>query len=117
MNKKGQVLVLFLLLLPIIIMLTALIIDTGYSYIEKRSLENEVKSAIRYHFKDQNNNIEQKLMEIDNNVKIEIDNNFIEITLEKELKSLGNYLFRTSNKIKVNYVGRYENDKVIIRKD
>ncbi len=52
MNNKGQVLVAFVLLTPIMIMFTALIIDTGILYIDKRKLDYTVRDAVTYAFSD-----------------------------------------------------------------
>ena len=49
-NKNGQVLVAFMLMLPLILLFLGLIIDIGLVFIEKRKIENNIKSVISYRF-------------------------------------------------------------------
>ena len=48
MNRNGQVLALFAILLPLILMAVALIIDTGLLYMEKRHVDLVVKDTTQY---------------------------------------------------------------------
>ena len=61
MNSKGQVLVLFMLLLPLVFMMLALIIDTGLLYIEKRHVDLVVKDTTEYGIKTINSVTEEEL--------------------------------------------------------
>ena len=56
MNNKGQSLVIFVLILPLILALMGICIDIGIINSEKRKIENNVKSTITYGL----NNIEDK---------------------------------------------------------
>ena len=42
LDHKGQTLVSFALILPILVMLFALVIDTGYTYLEDKKLKDSV---------------------------------------------------------------------------
>ena len=92
MNKKGQVLALFVILLPILILLVGLIIDTGLAYMEKRKIENLLYDTISYgldHIEE--NDIKMKLKYlITENLNIEsditIENNIITIQIEAKIK-------------------------------
>jgi Flp pilus assembly protein TadG len=41
-DSRGQVLVAFVLLIPVILMLLALIVDVGFLYVEKRKTDNVI---------------------------------------------------------------------------
>lgn len=69
MNNKGQVLVIFVILIPIIILLFTLVIDIGNMYIEKRNINNNLKYAIEYSNKN-NTNIEEILNKNLDNIEI-----------------------------------------------
>lgn len=47
-NHNGQVLIAFVLILPILLMCVGFVIDTGLLYIEKRKLDNVVKDTVEY---------------------------------------------------------------------
>lgn len=124
MNNKGQVLVVFLLSLPLILFIFALIIDNGYTYIYKRKIENEVKQAIKYRFEttDDTNLISTKIKgnidKYDSSNKIFITQNYISINLEYERKNIFDFILNKSwTKIAIRYIGTMENSELIIRKD
>lgn len=48
MNNKGQTLVLFVVLLPIILLIFVAVIDLGNIYIEKRKINNVIDTALQY---------------------------------------------------------------------
>lgn len=52
MNKKGQVLVVFVLILPLITLFLGLIIDIGNSLVIRKKYENIIKDVILYNYKD-----------------------------------------------------------------
>lgn len=57
LNHKGQTLVLFVLLLPVLLMIFGFLIDTGNLYLEKRKLEQTVKRTLQYgieHIEEEN---------------------------------------------------------------
>lgn len=47
MNSKGQTLVVFVLLLPVLAIILTYLIDLSTQYIEKRNIENTVKHALK----------------------------------------------------------------------
>lgn len=105
MNNKGQVLVLFVLLIPFLLMLGAYIVDTSYiSYhnikvngindlvIEKISEENLNRIEIEEYIK--RNDKELSI------VKLNITDTKIEMTLKKEIKSIfGNIIGKSKYEI------------------
>ena len=65
MNKKGQVLVVFVLILPIIILFLGLVIDIGNSLVIKKRYENTLKDIITYNYKTSDGD----LLVIEKNIK------------------------------------------------
>ena len=45
-NKRGQTIVLFAVLLPILVGMTGLVVDAGVAYVHKSRLQNAVDGAI-----------------------------------------------------------------------
>lgn len=124
MNKKGQVLVAFLLILPLLLLIMAAVIDTGYNYIYRIKIENEIKQAIKYKFNtddDENiiiSKITSNLKKYDANPLIKISQNYIIITLEYKRENIfASVIKKEETKIYFSYSGTIENDKVIIRKE
>ena len=120
MNNKGQTLVLFVIILPILLIIFTLVIDLGLLYIDKRNIENNVVSSIEYYFSHKSDDkFETKITDMLNkNIgdidKIYIDNTseYLEIKVIKNSKRL--YKLLTDNsEITVTYRGYKENKKII----
>lgn len=84
-NKKGQALIEFVLILPILIMILFSIIDFGRIYTTKSDLESILSDIIlnNYTSNEINEYIETK--NINANVDVRIDNNIKKITMTKEI--------------------------------
>lgn len=126
-NNRGQVLIVFILLLPVFFMLAGLIIDGGYLFIEKRNMDNNVQDALKYGLKHTDietsilkNKLKRQLQSNIENVKlvqIEINNKTIEITVNKTRKSIFTVIYsKYEYEISAHYRGYINNEKVIIRK-
>lgn len=123
MNKKGQVLVAFILMLPILIMFSGLLIDIGYSFIEKRNIDNNIKSTIKYSLNNldlDTNVLENKIKKILNlniknikNLEVTIINDKIDIKLKTTKKSI---FYSKEYKIESHYSGYKNNEKITLRK-
>lgn len=125
-DNKGQVLVMFVLLLPIILLFIGIITDTGLLFIEKRKIDNNVKNVIRYGLNnltinsvelkgEMTNTLTSNISEIDR-LTIDIDNGTITILLNKKKKSLFS-LITSKNyyDIKSNYNGYIDKGKMIVK--
>lgn len=123
MNDKGQSLVIFVILLPVILLLMAGIVDIGNFLVEKNSYENEVKSTINYGMKHlDEENIAQKLNDLlDSNIEgkkqINIENETIKIKVNAITKSLFSDIIDFDYQIDISYIGYMDNDKIIIKKE
>ncbi|MBQ9011022.1 MAG: hypothetical protein IJ093_00020 [Bacilli bacterium] len=123
MNNKGQSLVVFVLLLPLIIILIALITDLGSLSVTKKNYENQVKSAIEYGLKHlDDENLNQKLtnlLEINIQAKtnINIENEIITITVTDKYKSIFSKVLKNTYDINITYIGYIDNGKIRIEKD
>ena len=120
MNNKGQTLVLFVILLPIMLIIFTLVIDLGLLYIDKRNIENNVVGSIEYYFSSKSDEMfETKITDMLNkNIgdidKIYINNTseYLEVKVVKNSKRL--YKLLTDNsEITVTYRGYKENKKII----
>lgn len=116
MNNKGQVLVIFVIMLPILLILFTFVVDLGLLSIEKRNISNNTYDAVEYYLENQSNTeIENKIKNllsknINNIDNIEINNTdtYIEITVIKKYKSL-----LKNNEISITYKGNKENSEII----
>lgn len=124
LNNKGQSLVLFVVLFPIVIIIMFLVIDILNARTEKNSLDNISKIAIVYGINNiDNSNIVSKIEELlyKNNSKLEsvsvrIDNDKIYIDIIKKHKMIIN-IESDYMMIKSSLYG-YENDgKIVIERN
>ena len=118
-KNSGQVLILFILILPILFMILGLVIDVGLSYLEKRKVDNVINEAIYYALNDDNNVLDntrkyiQKNIDNIDNLNVSLNDNIVEIKLSKRHKSLFvNILKKNDNLITANWFGYKDNDKI-----
>ena len=122
MNHKGQVLVLFLLLLPILLLIMGLVIDVGNLFVEQKKRENVVKSAIRYGLSSEENQEEKARQYLEENLsnssfRVFYSNQTLTIQGNVKIESLFSKLFqRESVSFELKYQGVKEKEKVTIHK-
>ena len=120
MNNKGQTLVIFVIILPILLIMLTLIIDLGFMYIEKRNIENNVYDSVEYYLEniaeeDINNKVNKLL---DKNIKdidkliINDEEEFVEIKVSKIRKSIYSIIINNTE-ISVKYKGYKESKRII----
>ena len=120
MNNKGQTLVTFVIILPILLIMFTLIIDLGFLYIEKRNISNNVYDSVEYYLEniddeEVKNDVEKLLNKNIKNIediKIKENEEYVEIYLTKTRKSLYSIITHDT-KISVNYIGYKENKEII----
>ena len=49
MNNKGQILIIFVIMLPILLIILSIAIDLGLLYVDKRNMDNNLKDAVTYY--------------------------------------------------------------------
>lgn len=121
MNNKGQTLVLFVLILPLLIIVLSMIINYGMISLEKKKIDQSLNDIVLYGIKNKNSEeLENSLnrlivLNIEDiyNKKLIVTENKIEIYLEKKLKGLFNIGENKQNYIyKVKCIGDINNKNV-----
>ena len=126
MNKKGQTLIAFVLLLPIVLLFLAFVVDTGLLLKEKTKGNNTLRTILKTTYKDyQEENYEEKvkdLLEKNNipteNTIIKIEEKQIHVTNEYEIESIfGSIIGLKTYKIKIGYSASINEEKITITKE
>ena len=118
MNNKGQSLVTFILLIPIIFMIFMMVYNIGNMILLKQKLDNISYLTIDYGLDKMDTDKMKEIILINDQdiiIKdIRIENEKIYLSLEEsiDLKILGDLIT-----VKSNYVGYLEDDKRIIERD
>lgn len=122
LNNKGQVLVMFVLLIPIFLLILVLVVDISNLYIKKDELNNINYLVIDSILDKEINDLEIKNLILKNDKDIiindiNINDNVIEISLEKEYNGIFSHLVNMDiYNIESNYKGYKENNKKIIER-
>ena len=124
-NEKGQTLVSFALILPILVMLFALVIDTGYTYLEEKQLKDGVLIGLKYGMKHNEKNVKDQVRElIVENVddisilNIYMEENQIKIQAKKPKKNIFTSMFlNDSSELEVIYTAYLNEDEWKIVKE
>lgn len=116
LNNKGQVLVLFAILIPIILLLLLAVIEIGNINLEKAKTKNTIKEIIETNLQNYNENTNTIINElIETNIKnlktktVFTSEDEIRITIIQTTTILGRKL-----EMKYKYKGILENEKIII---
>ena len=115
MNNKGQILPIFVILFPILIIIISYIVDIGIMYTEKRRIVNITNEAITYYF-EKNDSLKTKEI-IDRNIKdaivnIEYYEDRITISITKKHKSIYN-IINLNDEINVKYTGYFIDKRIV----
>lgn len=117
-NNKGQTLIVFVILLPILLMIMSIIIDFGMLYIEKRNISNNLEDAITYYL----NNIDDSNVRSDtinylnkniDNIRLNVneDENYIIFNIKKERKSYS--IIKLNTEIDITCKGNKDTKEII----
>ena len=98
-NKKGQVLVTFVLLLPIIFIFLGVAIDYGNSLIIKRKNENILHDTLLFTLKDQEFSISKLRKNLEKNLEyetmnIKTDDDILDVQVITKYKGIFNKVFK-----------------------
>lgn len=121
MNNKGQSLVLFILIIPILLGIVVLVIDCGNALVTKNKINNVIEMVLEYGLEEDMD--EEKL---NNLIDYNLDNGTYDISIEDEVISVevnsyvegifSNILDIDGFHIVSEYMGYMENDKKVIEK-
>ncbi|MDD3452742.1 MAG: pilus assembly protein TadG-related protein [Bacilli bacterium] len=128
MNNKGQTLVLFVMLLPVILVVMGIVVDLGMISITKRKIDNNIKQVIEVNLEKMENNYSQdeiknninnlltaNLGMIENNIVLSEDQ--IEITVNKKINYIFAFLFNKKNiDYSVTYIGIINDNQIKIQR-
>lgn len=126
LNNHGQTLIVFVVLLPILITLLAVVVDTSYMYREKIKLESVTKTTIKNLYDERlDSNIESKIKKLYKknkidckNLKVEATSNYFIIKNNYEIDSIfGKIIGLKKYKIKTSLKGYIKEDKIKIAKE
>lgn len=116
MNNKGQALVMFVLILPVLVLLITFLCDMGNFIAEKNKYTNEIKDTIRYSLKKDLNEEEIKTL-LDKNIngekKIVKENETLKINVQSTVDGI----FIKNYEINMTFIGYKENEKIIVKKE
>lgn len=119
LNSKGQSLVVFVVLLPVLLLFMAFIFELGNITYLKNKYENEIKSTIEYGLKHQEDeNLKSKLNRLldenlEGNKEISITENSIEIHITHNPNGIYSELFKQQFEISLTYIGQFDTGKII----
>lgn len=124
LSNRGQSLAIFVVFIPFFIMIGTFVVDLGFAKYNSGKLNELTKMVIRYGINHIDNDpyyemvdlIYQNDDEIDN-YKIEIDslNKVVKVSIDKATKGFfGSIVGKEIYKEKSSYVGRLDNERIII---
>lgn len=118
MNNKGQSLVFFICLIPIIFILFVLIFDGAYMRYEKSKLDNIASLALTYMSENkEEEKVRDYILKNDSDIKIEeLTNSRVYLT-NKIKPVFGTFLNYDGYSLKSKYVGHYDNGVFVIDKE
>ena len=125
MNNKGQSLVLFILIIPILTGIMALVIDAGKVFTTKSNQENTLELVLTYGLEDMKKDTlhEEDLEEFihknleKNKNTINIEQEIITVSTKGEVEGIFSKLLGFNNfKVETELIGYLEEDKIKIEK-
>ncbi len=121
MNKRGQTLIIFVMLIPIILTMAALVIDVGLLYYKKNEYVGIVEESIKEYFKDEDILSAKKTLTLNgvslDDVEVSATDEKISVTLDTKVDSIFGKVIRINDyEIKVSRVGTKDKERVIINK-
>lgn len=119
MNKKGQVLVAFVILIPLLLLLISVVINIGYLNYEKVKIEDTLEVLLEDALRK--NKTENEMKEIINdNIKASINLNYngkeVKVNVKKKINTVFS-LLKKDYDLDLSYIAYIENDKYIFKKE
>lgn len=121
MNKRGQTLIIFVMLIPIILTMAALVIDVGFLYYKKNEYTGIVEESIKEYFKDEDLTSALETLTLNgvslDDVLVSATDEKISVTLDTKVDSIFGKVIRINDyEIKIARVGTKDKERVIIKK-
>lgn len=121
MNKRGQTLIIFVMLIPIILTMAALVIDVGLLYYKKNEYTGIVEESIKEYFKDEDLTSALETLTLNgvslDEVLVSATDETISVTLDTKVDSIFGKVIRINDyEIKIARVGTKDKERVIIKK-
>lgn len=121
MNKRGQTLIIFVMLIPIIITMAALVIDVGLLYYKKNEYTGIVEESIKEYFKDEDLTSALETLTLNgvslDDVLVSATDETISVILDTKVDSIFGKVIRINDyEIKIARVGTKDKERVIIKK-
>lgn len=119
-NNRGQTLVLFVIILPILLLLLILILDVGKLILTKNELNNINSIVMDYGLSNlDKENLEEKLVELIklnkddvDNIDVKVDNSIIYITMNEKINGIfTSYIDIPVFDVELSYIGYIDNNK------
>lgn len=116
MNNKGQVLIIFVILIPILILVMSMIVNIGYLQIEKKNIDNTVRDALEFYLNSSDTDKDTLAKELinkniaTNNISIDETEFYVEISVSAPVKGILN---KNEDKYNVTYRGYKDTLKII----
>ncbi len=118
LNNKGQVLVCFVIMIPILFFIISLILNIGLYNLEKRKITNTLKDTLKYGLEHiDNDNISDKMKSLISantsiplsSIDIIVDNGYIKISVDKKYDGVMNF---KNDEINVSLIGNVDNKNI-----
>jgi hypothetical protein len=125
MNNRGQILVLFIIFVPLIISIAAMVIDLGHSYSNTSKLDSINKMVIKYGLENiDNDNVKEEMIDLiyknDSSIdeyELIIKDNKITLEIKKSIDSVfGNIIGIKVYYLSSKYQGYRTDNKIVIEK-
>lgn len=119
MNKKGQTLILFVLLVPIFVALAAVVVDVGTMQFTYQKYKGIVDESIKEYYEDNSLAALEETLKLNDIPKEEyqvIEENYrVKVSISHEMEAIfGKIIGLETYEITLSREGRLENDRVIL---
>ena len=123
LNNKGQSLVMFILIIPVLVLIMILVIDIGNGILEKQRIDNINYLIVNYALDNIDDiNLENKLINLitlnDKElsvINVKIENDIVNIELKKNIKGIFNKKLKLVS-VTSKYIGYIDDNKKIIER-
>ena len=123
LNNKGQSLVMFILIIPVLVLIMILVIDIGNGILEKQRIDNINYLIVNYALDNIDDiNLENKLTNLitlnDKElsvINVKIENDIVNIELKKNIKGIFNKKLKLVS-VTSKYIGYIDDNKKIIER-